>query len=225
MHTPLRYDELLLRILTHDLLAPLTAIKWQVEILEKKGNREEPHNVILQDSVAIGIALVKRAQVASVLMGGKYAIHPLPHMVASVLETVCVEIKTQCERHGVGLEWTCDPEKEPRIIDIDIVSLFVWSVVRFFLTFSEEKKVLSVRGVAPPQGESGAYTFIVSGEESEEAKKAVAFFQGNDEVSATEERVLFSSLIHEIAQALAITVSMEVRDGVVIFDSAFLVKN
>lgn len=217
------YNILLLRILAHDLLAPLTAVKWQTELLGKAykdaGKRERYLEGISQ-STELGISLAKHAHVASKVLSGAYKGEKSdPTHLSRLIRIATDELMLQYGRHGLTLEVRVEDEKEEKICDAPIISLLVWSVGKYFLSCSPPHTLVAMQG---KEASDGGYTFSGTSSNIPNAEVyAKVFESGETEGEEYKQAYLFSVLAKEAASLIGATVSTETNGGDIIVKVQF----
>ncbi len=221
------HNSILLRVLAHDLLAPLTALKWQTELLVKEGVPEAKrikYIESMQDSVEIGIVLAKHAYTASSISSGKFTVQNQDLVLPESIEKALKAIRLQYERHGLTLEYTLDPEKGTRSFDGELLGLLVWSIAKFFLSCAPTKSSVSVQGLASPDGSSGAYTLITSVAHVPQCEMYTKLLNGQEYegVDAGVQVEVFASLLKKITPILNATCTADVQNESLVVDLVFL---
>lgn len=214
------YEALLLRVMAHDLLAPLTAIKWQTELLEHPKS-EEKREVYLKGlgvSTRLGIALCKHAHVAGMLLSGAYEGDHVEVPLGETLENVLADLRLQYERHGLALDLALAYEDGPRSVDAELLGLFAWSIAKFFLTCVPAPATVSVTGT--PSKEAGAYVLtyrvpMVVGEDW------VGAFSRTEASGVLDMQTLFAHLVHHIAPHAGATVRGYESGGLFCVEATF----
>jgi hypothetical protein len=217
------HNALLLQVMAHDLLAPLTAIKWQLELLAREGSSPKGVEYVrsLQQSSDLGITLTKHAHVAGRVLVGSYQADPIEQSLSTVVESSVRALVPQYERHGVQLDVSVEREENLRSFDTELVAVFVWSIAKFFLSCAPAKAQVLVRGMAVPDTSANTYVLIVSANDIPEADACVESFKKGTARGAYDHAFVFARLIHEVADLLGVDVSAETQGSSLILEAAF----
>jgi K+-sensing histidine kinase KdpD len=162
-------ESALLQVLSHDLLAPITAIKWQGELLAKNTKdmqKQKKYIDGIQESAGISIALLQYVgNTASVLRGEKVGERVLTN-ISEVLQGAWKNVEPQYARHGVSLDCHFDMVEKKDEYDVHMLQVLVWVIAKFFLSSAVAQQTVVVRGFSPTEEVSGlgAYTMTVSAE-------------------------------------------------------------
>ncbi len=197
------YSALLLQIMAHDLLSPLTAIKWQSELLEKKIKERKKRDEYIdgiKKSVELGIALTKHAHIAAKVLTGTYTGGNVDLKLSFVIEKIATDLKLQYERHGLILKSDINDSDNESSLDEALVSLFVWSVAKFFLSCTPAGTVVNVAGNSGDV-ENNKYILEVSAENIPNAKKYAEIISSENALNTEEydQAFVFAELIRKIA--------------------------
>lgn len=149
---------ILLRVIAHDLLSPLTAIKWQSELLGGKHvSRKKRRAYIdsIETSTQLGIMIAKHAHVAGGVLTKTY--HPETRNVyrSQVVSDACEALAPQFERHSVSLATNCAADVAERSYDPALLALMVWATAKLFLSDAPAGAAVRVSGVAYSNEGSG----------------------------------------------------------------------
>lgn len=217
------HNALLLQVMAHDLLAPLTAIKWQLELLAREGSTSKGADYVrsLQQSSDLGITLTKRAHVAGRVLVGSYQMDSVEQSLPTVIESSVRALVPQYERHGVRLDVSIDPEQTLRTFDTELLAVFVWSIAKFFLSCAPAQAQVLVRGMAVPDVGANTYVLIVSANDIPEAEACVESFKKGTARGAYDHAFVFARLIHDVASMLEVDVSAETQGSSLILEAAF----
>lgn len=217
------HNALLLQVMAHDLLAPLTAIKWQLELLAREGSTPKGAEYLrsLQQSSDLGITLTKRAHVAGRVLVGSYQTDPVEQSLSAVIESSVHALVPQYERHGVHLDLSIEPEQTLRTFDAELLAVFVWSVAKFFLSCAPANAQVLVRGMAVPDTSENTYVLIVSASDIPEADACIASFKNGTARGDYDHAFVFSRLVQDVAKLLGADVSAETQGNSMILEAAF----
>ena len=187
-----------LQVMAHDLLAPLTAIKWQTELLHKnfknKKKREE-YLTGIASSTELGISLAKHTHVASKVLSETYDGFVETGNVSKHVEKSVGELLLQYERHGLILQNDIEITEDTSEIDVPLLRLYVWSIAKFFLTVTPPNTTVHAKG---KKGENG-YTVEFIAPNVHEKEKQVSDFDDGEATEAFEQKYVFIELIKKIA--------------------------
>lgn len=219
------HNALLLQVMAHDLLAPLTATKWQAELLEKSFKDKEKRDKYLSGiaaSTELGIALTKHAHVAAKVLSQSYEGEILQTELPDVVRQVVTELQLQFERHGLILESEIENENKVRDLDISLVKLFIWSISKFFLSCVPPQTKVTMRGFdAQKETENGKYIVIVYAENVPDVATYIDIIQSQKARGNLDQSYVFSKLIHEIAPLLNVTYSADEQASGLSFEVIF----
>jgi hypothetical protein len=219
------HNAILLQVMAHDLLAPLTAIKWQVELLEKNYSDKEKRERYLKglaESTELGIALSKHAHVAGKVLSHSYEGDIEQAKLSHVVHTAVADMHLQYERHALVLKADITEEEVEQPVDIALTQLYVWSVAKFFLTCALPQTEVSMKGTRGTD-ESGntMYVFIVSAPNISNAEEYVQTLTTQENKGAFDQSAVFSKLINETATVLRVSVRPQAEAGVLTITSIF----
>jgi K+-sensing histidine kinase KdpD len=224
---PIDHNALLLQVMAHDLLAPLTAIKWQTELLGREGGQGVTPKYMerlqgVYDSTQLGITLTKHAHVAGRVLVGSYVQDLVNVSLSSVIQASAMDLRFQYERHGLKLEVDVDDDQSTRDLDVELVGLFVWSIAKFFLSSAPANTTVSIRGLsAPRDGEGSTYVLIASAPGIPEAEKCVQTLSSLEATGSYDQSYVFAKLIHATAPLLGVTVSASVQGSQLMIEAPF----
>lgn len=210
MEQKIDYNALLLQVMAHDLLAPLTAVKWQLELLNRDNIDTAKRNEYLQhlgESTELGISLTKHAHVAGRVLVGAYQSDNAMYSLPTILEGAAKALQSQYERHGVTLELSFDAESQNRQFDKELAGLFIWALAKYFLSCVPAQTAVSMRGMEASSDREGVYVIICSASNVPEVDACVSVFNSQEARGAYDEAFVFARLVHDVAQLLGITVS------------------
>jgi len=209
------HNALLLQVMAHDLLAPLTATKWQIELLTRSFKDKEKREKYLSgitDSTELGIALTKHAHVAAKVLSNSYVGDITKTNLPAEIRQATTELKMQYERHGLILEAEIEDENRERDLDVSLTKLFIWSVAKFFLSCVPPQTKVTMRGFhAQKETVDGKYIFIAIAEKVPDAKTYVDIISSQVARGALDQSYVFSKLINDIAPYLNVTYSADVQ--------------
>jgi K+-sensing histidine kinase KdpD len=224
MHEHTDHNALLLQVMAHDLLAPLTAIKWQLELLARQGvqsSKGEEYLRSLTQSTELGITLTKHAHVAGRVLVGSYALDATPQSLPAVVERSAQALSLQYERHGVTLEVNVDAEPWLRTFDAELVAAFVWSIAKFFLTSAPPQATVSIRGMSVPDAEASTYVIMCSVSGIPEVEACVSAFNSVDAKGAYDQSYVFAKLARDVARLLGVDVAASVQGTGMLIEASF----
>lgn len=130
----------LLRTLLHDLLTPLTAIRWNSELLVDKHAKMERERLVrslndIHDSSILGISIAHKINSSIQILDGRFARQDKVHDVGETVAHACYELVPQYERHGVTLE--CQSiEKGELTLDPNLVDTLTWAFLKYMLSMA-----------------------------------------------------------------------------------------
>jgi light-regulated signal transduction histidine kinase (bacteriophytochrome) len=207
----------LLQILSHDLLAPITAIKWQSELLSKsKGDvvKQEKYIEGIRDSAEISIALLQYVAITGTVLRGEHSEEMSEKVISEVLEEAWRHIEPQYARHGVSLDLSFDAAASVKRVDVRLLQVFVWCVAKFFLASAVARETVRVKGLClgGEDQERQRYVMAVSVNNVTDASYYEKVF--NDQ---TKQLVAGESIFH--AQVFAELIRTVARDAHVLFSA------
>lgn len=209
------HNALLLQVMAHDLLAPLTATKWQIELLEKSYKDKEKREKYLSGistSTELGIELTKHAHVAAKILSNSYEGDISKTSLPQEIRKATTELKLQYERHGLILEADIEDESKERDIDVALTRLFIWSIAKFFLSCVPPQTRVTMNGFhAQKETVDGKYIFIVIAEKVPQAKEYVNILISQEARGALDQSYVFSKLINDVAPHLNVSYSADVQ--------------
>lgn len=219
------HNALLLQVMAHDLLAPLTAIKWQVELLEKNYSDKEKRERYLKglaESTELGIALSKHAHVAGKVLSHSYEGDTEQAKLSHVIHEAVADMHLQYERHALVLKADITEEEVEQAVDVALTKLYVWTVAKFFLTCALPQTEVSMKG-ARGTNESGnaSYVFTVSAPNVSNPDDYVQTLTTQENKGAFDQSAVFSKLINETAAVLRVSMKPQAVSGVFTITSTF----
>ena len=227
MEKKVDHNALLLQVMAHDLLAPLTAIKWQLELLAREGLTDEKRKAYmhsLSQSTELGITLTKHAHVAGRVLTGAYTPENTEHSLSDVVRNAVVALVNQYERHGVVLDVVCEEDTNVRVFDAELVGVLVWSLAKFFLTSTPPQSSVAVRGVCVPMEHDAMCTYAVlfTAPNIPEAEGCVDTFVTGKVRDEYDQAFVFARLTHEVASLLGVQVVMRAEGTGIITEVSFV---
>lgn len=207
---------MLLRVIAHDLLSPLTAIKWQAELLGGKHVSRKKRGAYIENIQAsnqLGIMIAKHAHVAGGVLTKTYHAEPRAVLRSEVMQQTCAALVPQYERHSVTLRTDCAADVAPHEYDPALLSLLVWATAKLFLSDAPAGGVVAARGVAFSHGISGYRLVFESGDLQRADDIAVTI---NDRVpqNSLDQSFVFALLMHAVAAYLGNTqIEAEIYQG------------
>jgi K+-sensing histidine kinase KdpD len=217
-------NALLLQVMAHDLLAPLTAIKWQLELLNHaKGDSEkcEKHISGITGSAELGIALTKHAHVAGQVLTGAYRPMLEEGSLPDLITHVSTELVPQFERHALTLTTEIGAENGKRMLDAPLTELLIWALTKFFLTVAPANNQISMRGISVDSEESRNYLLVVDGADIPEQDAAAALFEATHVRDAYDQGFVFAMLVQEAAKLLGATVTASSQPNLLAVEVVF----
>jgi len=213
------HNALLLQVMAHDLLAPLTATKWQVELLEKSykdKEKREKYLLGISASTELGIALTKHAHVAGKILSNAYESDIAKTNLPQEIRQATAELKMQYERHGLILEDEIEDENRERELDVPLTKLFIWSIAKFFLSCVPPQTKVTMRGFrAQKEAIDGKYIFLVMANNVPNAQEYVNLILSQEARGALDQSFVFSKLINDVAPYLNVSYSADAQsDGI-----------
>ena len=155
---------LLLQVMAHDLLAPLTAIKWQGELLARPKLDDTKRAEYVQNirrSAELGITLSKHAHVAARVLGGAYTGTQECIKLHETLRTSAEALKEQYARHGLSLTVDVHDEGKERPVDRELIAFLVWLMAKYFLTCASAGASVALQGESVTHNGKTAYALSV----------------------------------------------------------------
>lgn len=219
------HNALLLQVMAHDLLAPLTAIKWQIEILAKDGSQDAKFAERLQgahDSTHLGITLTKHAHVAGRVLVGSYEQDKVSTPLADIVREAALDLAYQYDRHGLTLEVEIDVDPTQYEIDTNLLKLLVWAIAKYFLSSAPAHTVVSFRGItAPSEQGTSAFVLIGSAPNIPDTQKSVDPFSATEASGPYDQAFVFAKLIHTIAPLVGASVSASAQGSSLVIEVSF----
>jgi K+-sensing histidine kinase KdpD len=224
MNSEKDHNALLLQVMAHDLLAPLTAIKWQTELLEHgdAGEKRAAYLASIRESTELGITLTKHAHVAGRVLVGSYAQNPVTASLSRVTQTAAEDLRPQYTRHGLTLDVSMDDDTHDRTLDVELIGLFVWSLAKYFLSCTPANTTVNLRGMTVPNAE-GDTTYVVVGSAPgvPEADECVKMFKEQEARGTYDQTYVFVKLLHEVASLIGVSTVVSAQANLLVVESAF----
>ncbi len=218
------YNALLLKVMAHDLLSPLTAIKWQTELLEScikdKKKRDKYLNGIAE-SVKLGIALTMHSHIAANVLTDSYEGEIEQIKLSEAVKQSVHELHSQYDRHGLILDIDIDEGDDETNLDVLLVRLFIWSVAKFFLTCVPAHTTVKMTGRNQIVDSENNYIFTVSAPNVLEPEKCIQAISQDEAQGEYDQMFVFAKLIKEVAPLIDVSVSAKANEGVLIIESTF----
>lgn len=219
-------NALLLQVMAHDLLAPLTAIRWQVELLEKTETADEKHAQYLKginESSQLGITLTKHAHVAGKVLVGSYKKNLEHTSLPAVIRSAMDDLHLQYERHGISLEVEVDDEKSERDVDKALVGLYMWSLAKFFLSLTPANATVSIRGLSLSDAQ-GNDTYIIIGSVPgvPEQDECIKTFSAQEARGSYDQTFVFAKLMREVAPLIGVSASASTQANLLAVEASFV---
>lgn len=155
---PASTNSVLLRTLMHDLLTPLTSIRWNTELmLGSQRLVEEKTHAYLEDiheSCKLGILITHRITGSIQLLEGHFPRKDEECELGAAIGGSVEELRAQYERHGVNL--TYQSAAGSIVFDPRLVEVLVWAFLKYFLSYAPQGA--SVRlSLEPASGTDNAF--------------------------------------------------------------------
>ncbi|MBP9749217.1 MAG: hypothetical protein KBD21_00550 [Candidatus Pacebacteria bacterium] len=209
---------MLLRVVAHDLLSPLTAIKWQTELMERPDisrEKREGYFATIRSTTELGITITKHAHVAGSVLTNTYTGESSMLAPSKVVESACASLKPQFDRHGIVLEWDVGTSEE-QMLDPSLTGLLLWSIAKFFLACVPMNGTVHVTVGAATKGEGNAsvYEVVCSSPNAVEPDALVSVFTTLTPRTSLDQEYVFAFLIREVARFLKnVSVSASMEQG------------
>ncbi len=197
----------LLGVIAHDLLAPLTAIKWQTELLLRPGIAATQRVTYLEqvaESAQLGIVLTKHVHVASLVLAGAYEGTERQVALAESVGKTAATLRAQYERHGVALAVSCAPDGRLFTGDPDLASLLTWALAKFLLASVPYRAAVEVTGT--PATAPDGYQLVFRAVGVPDVGVCVERFHASGEAGVYDQAKLFATLSHTVASLVRATV-------------------
>jgi K+-sensing histidine kinase KdpD len=212
MENNIDYNVLFLQVMAHDLLAPLTAIKWQVELLEGHLKNKEKTGQYLQgiaDSTELGISLARHAHVAAKIFSNSYEGLVEEGNLSEQAKIAIDPLYLQFERHGLTLRSEVQVEDRKQNTDEALLKLFVWSIAKFFLTVTPPGTKVDIQGEYTQEEK---FCLKVRVPNVPDRDMLSHIFSGVNEIEGTfDQKYVFVKLIQEISPKLHVDYIIETQ--------------
>ncbi len=219
------HNALLLQVMAHDLLAPLTAVKWQVELLGRDNvpsAKRASYVKGITDSTELGITLTKHAHVAGKVLVGTYAKDESSVSLPEEVRVAVHNLRLQYERHGLDILAEVGDEETERVLDRQLTALMIWSIAKFFLTCTPAGSTVSMRGISGSAHDgSSLYTLIVSAPNVPDMQELARCFQESVARDPYDQTYVFTKLIHTAAPLLGASVNVETQTDLFALEVVF----
>lgn len=229
MEKKIDHNALLLQVMAHDLLAPLTAVKWQLELLAREGLADEKRKEYMRNlsqSTELGITLTKHAHVAGRVLTGAYTPENMEHSLSDVVRNAVLALVGQYERHGVALDIACEEDGNARVFDSELVGVLLWSLAKFFLASTPPQSSVAVRGMCIPMEHDHdavcTYAVLYTAPNIPEASKCVDMFVTGEVRGEYDQAFVFARLTHEVASLLGVQAVMRAEGTGIIAEVSFV---
>jgi K+-sensing histidine kinase KdpD len=211
---------LLLQVMAHDLLAPLTAIKWQSELLARSKLDDAKHAEYVQSirrSAELGITLSKHAHVAARVLGSSYEGTQESIQLHEVFRTSAEALKEQYARHGLSLTVDVHNEGRERSVDRELMGFLVWLMAKYFLTCTSAGATVAIKGEQTTHNGKTEYAFSMRSSGVEGAGYRAESFYDEEAHTTLDQTFVFSYLLRRVAPLVPcdIRVSAEQKELVV----------
>jgi hypothetical protein len=218
------HNALLLKVITHDLLSPLTATKWYAELLHSGGvdlDKQREYLRGIADAANLGISITKHVHIAGKVLTGAYSPDQSTFNLTDTVEHAARDLVAQYERHGVTLTIDIDKEDIDRTSDKELVGLLVWSVAKYFLSSAPAGATVAFRGLASETIDRPTYSLLASLPNVPDRDERVQTFTTREPSGAYDQAYVFAELVHESARALDVQVTLGVQDNLLVLETAF----
>lgn len=210
-------NALLLQVMAHDLLSPLTAVKWQTELLQKSGIDARKRTEYLEsiaESTALGITLTKHAHVAANVLLGTHKRNNEQTSLAKTVRTAAHELKLQYERHGLSIDAAIHDDEHEVSLDKELLSLLVWAIAKFFLTCTPAQTTVRISGGvrASRGGGNAIYAITFDAPNVPVCEEYAVDFSAQEAKHEYDQTHVFTTLIHTIAPLINATVRAYAED-------------
>jgi signal transduction histidine kinase len=206
---------MLLRVIAHDLLSPLTAVKWQAELLARPDVNRAKRDAYIESiraSNELGIIITKHAHVAGSVLTKSYVKEEISLVRSEVMREVCIALTPQFERHGIVFSHNIEAESEKFLIDRALISLLVWSVSKFFLACVPTGGKVHVTGGLEQGQENNAYILEIGSDLVSDPESLVQVFTQQVPRNSLDQEYVFALLAHSVVEMLsAATLTARVR--------------
>jgi hypothetical protein len=153
---------------------------------------------------------------------GSYAPDPVEVSLTDVVRKAALDLKLQYERHGLSLEVEVDEDATLRQVDVHLVSLYVWSLAKFFLSCAPAQTTVSFRGlVAPNQNGGQSFVLIGSAPGIPEADVCVRTFSSEEAQGAFDHAFVFAKLIRTVAPLIKVSTTAAAQGNQLVIETAF----
>lgn len=218
-------NALLLQVMAHDLLSPLTAVKWQIELLRRPrldARKQAEYLESIADSTSLGIALTKHAHVAASVLLGTYKRTDEVASLSNVLRTAAHDLTLQYERHGLTLAVDIADGGVDEHVDRELSSLLVWAIAKFFLTCAPAHTTVTFSGRTGKSDTAGqTYVLSVQAPDIPGGAEYATLFGAHDAQDAYDQTYVFAQLIHATAPLLNVSLSARADDTMLAIESTF----
>jgi K+-sensing histidine kinase KdpD len=218
------HNALLLKVITHDLLSPLTATKWYAELLGQGGIELEKQKEYLAGIAAaanLGISITKHVHVAGKVLTGAYSPETSMFNLTDAIEHAAKDLIAQYERHGVTLTVDIDKEDTERESDKELVGLLMWSVAKYFLSAAPAGASVALRGLRSETADQSTYSVLASLPNVADREERAKSFVTREPSGAYDQAFVFAELIHEAADALGVQVVAGTQDKLLVLETSF----
>jgi len=203
---------LLLQVMAHDLLAPLTAVKWQSELLANPNldaHKRAEYVGNIRRSTELGITLAKHAHVAARVLGEGYAGIREQCRLHTVVGRALEALKEQYARHGLSLAIEVQDEGKDRAVDRELVGFFVWLMAKHVLTCAPAGATVVVHGESASVEGQPSYRVSVRVSGVEGAEHRAHAFADDEPLDALDQTFVFSYLLRHTASILSCTITAQ----------------
>ena len=196
---------LLLQVVAHDLLAPLTAVKWQCELLERPGLDEakrKEYVLNIHRSAELGITISKHAHTAARVLGDTYSGTGKDATLHEVLHKSFDTLTEQYARHGLQLKTTFDAGAAPQKLDVELLGFYAWLTAKYFLTLTPAGALVEVTGTPREHYSSPVYALDIHAEPIVHPEQYTRTFSDDVQPDGLDQTYVFVQLIRHVAPML-----------------------
>lgn len=190
-----------LQVMAHDLLAPLTAIKWQTELLHKNVKHKKKREAYLtgiESSTELGISIAKNTHVASKVLSDTYEGFVDVGNMSEIVDKIANDLQLQFERHALALEKKIEINEKESEIDTPLVQLYVWAIAKYFLSITPPNNTVTIQAGTKEEG----YSVTCSASHIPRIGHLISSFSTETSEGALDQKVVFIELIKKIAPKL-----------------------
>lgn len=221
----MEHNALLLKVITHDLLSPLTATKWYAELLAQGGvaaDKQREYLTGIADAANLGISITKHVHIAGKVLTSAYTPEASELNLPEEVQKAVQDLAAQYARHGVAIAIELDPETQKRILDRELLGLLVWAVAKYFLAAAPAGSTVSFRGLSSVSGDRVSYSLIVSLAGIPDRAERVKQFSNRTPTGSLDQAFVFAELVHEATKTLDATATLGTQGNLLVFEASFM---